>query len=111
MEELLKDETQIFAIFASLKAESKAKIDEFPMVCHFPEVFPYDINDLPQEREVEFNIDLIPGTRPVSMAPYRMSPAELAKLKKQLEDLLDKKFIRSSVPPWGAPAVMYLRLT
>ena len=68
----------------------------------FPEVFPDDINDLPPEREVEFNIDLIPGTRPVSMTPYRMSPAELAELKKQLEDLLDKKFIRSSVPPWGA---------
>lgn len=111
MEELLKDEAQVFAMFASLKAESKVKIDEFMMVCHFPEVFPDDINDLPPEREVKFNIDLIPGTRPVSMAPYRMSPAQLAELKKQLEDLLDKTFIRSNVPPSGAPVVMYLRLT
>lgn len=106
MEELLKDEAQVFVMFASLKAKSKAKINEFPMVCHFPEVFPYDINDLPPEREVEFNIDLIPRTRSVSMAPYRMSPAELAELKKQLGDLLDKKFIRSSVPPWGAPVLL-----
>lgn len=49
---------------------------------------------------------MIPRTRPVSMAPYRMSPAELAELKKQLEDLLDKKFIRSSVSPWGAPVLL-----
>lgn len=81
------------------------------MVCHFPEVFLDDINDLPLERELEFNIDLIPGTRPVSMAPYKMSLADLAELKKQLEDLLDNKFIRSGVPPWGAQVVMYLRLT
>lgn len=99
MEELLKDEAQVFVMFASLKADSKAKINEFSMVCHFLEVFLDDINDLPPEREVDFNIDLIPGTGPVSMAPYRMSPAELAELKKQLEDLLDKKFTRSSVPP------------
>ncbi|XP_050895582.1 uncharacterized protein LOC127102225 [Lathyrus oleraceus] len=101
LEELLKDEAQVFVMFASLKAESKAKIDEFPVVCHFPEVFPDDINDPPPEREVEFSIDLIPGTRSISMAPYRMSPTKLAELKKQLEDLLDKKFIRLSVLSWG----------
>ena len=67
-----------------MKAESKAKIDEFLVVCHFPEVFPYDINDLPLERELEFIIDLIPGTRPIYMALYRMSPAELAELKMHL---------------------------
>lgn len=69
---------------------------------HFPEVFLDDINDLPPEREVEFNIDLIPGTRLISMAPYRISPAKIAKLKKQLQDLLNKKFIRPSVSPCGA---------
>lgn len=111
MQELLKDEAQVFAMFASLKAERKAKIDEFPMMCHFTEVLTDNLNDLPLEREVKFNVDLIPGTRPVSMASYRMYPIELAKLKKKLEDLLDKKFIRSSVPPWGAPVVMYLRFT
>ena len=59
-----------------------------------------------REREVEFSIDLVPGTKPVSMAPYRMSASELAELKKQLEDLLDKKFVRPSVSPWGAPVLL-----
>ena len=58
------------------------------MVREFPEVFPDEIPDVLPEREVEFAIDLVPGTRPVSMAPYRMSASELSELKKQLEDLL-----------------------
>jgi len=61
---------------------------------------------VPPEREVEFSIDHVPGTKPVSMAPYRMSASELAELKKQLEDLLDKKFVRPSVSPWGAPVLL-----
>ena len=55
---------------------------------------------------MEFSIDLVPGTSPVSMAPYRMSPSELVELKSQLEELLDKKFIRPSVSPWGAPVLL-----
>ena len=73
---------------------------------YFPDVFPEEVNELPPEREVEFSIDLVPGTRPISMAPYRMSAVELAELKSQLEDLLDKKFIRPSVSPWGAPVLL-----
>jgi len=61
---------------------------------------------VPPEREVQFSIDLVPGTKPVSMAPYRMSASELAELKKQLEDLLDKKFVRPSVSPWGVPVLL-----
>ena len=72
----------------------------------FPEVFPYDITDVPPEREVEFSIDLVQGIKAVSMAPYRMSAFELAKLKKQLEELLEKKFVRPSVSPWGAPMLL-----
>ena len=79
---------------------------ELPIVCDFPEVFPDDISDLPPEREVEFSIDLIPGTSPVSMSPYRMSASELKELKSQLEDLLEKKFIRPSVSLWGAPVLL-----
>ncbi|MCH90079.1 gag-pol polyprotein, partial [Trifolium medium] len=63
-------------------------------------------SDVPPEREVEFTIDLVPGTSPVSMAPYRMSASELGELKKQLEELLEKKFIRPSVSPWGAPVLL-----
>jgi len=87
---------------ASLSIENQAVIDKLQVVCEFPEVFPDEIPDVPPEREVEFSIDLVLGTKPVSMAPYRMSASELAELKKQLEDLLDKKFVRPSVSPWGA---------
>jgi hypothetical protein len=58
-----------------------------------------------REREVEFSIDLILGTKLVSMTPYRMLASELVELKKRLEDLIDKKFIRPSVSPWGAPVL------
>ena len=67
--------------------------------------FPDDITGLPPEREVEFTIDLIPGTEPISIPPYRMDPAELRELKAQLEELLSKGFIRSSISPWGAPVL------
>jgi len=63
------------------------------VVQNFPEVFLNDILGLPPNREIEFFIDLMPGVGPISMAPYRMSPSELAELKKQLEELLEKQFI------------------
>ena len=62
-------------------------LDEIPVVREFPYVFPDDIAGLPPEREVEFTIDLIPGTEPISIPPYRMAPAELRELKAQLEEL------------------------
>ncbi|MCI92265.1 cellular nucleic acid-binding protein, partial [Trifolium medium] len=68
--------------------ESGNKMEELPVVCEFSDVFPGDVSDVPLEREVEFAIDLIPGTCPISMAPYRMSASELKELKKQLEELL-----------------------
>ena len=67
--------------------------------------FPDDIAGLTPEREVEFTIDLIPGTEPISIPPYRMAPAELRELKAQLEELLSKGFIRPSISPWGAPVL------
>ena len=68
-------------------------------------IFPDDISGLPPDREVEFTIDLIPGTEPISIPPYRMSPAELRELKAQLEELLSKGLIRPSISPWGAPVL------
>jgi len=59
-----------------------------------------------QKEKLNFSIDLVPGTKPVSMTPYRMSTSELAELKKQLEDFLEKKFVRPSVSPWGAPVLL-----
>ncbi|KAH0711565.1 hypothetical protein KY289_007524 [Solanum tuberosum] len=91
--------------------DSSVEIPPFqavPVVREFPEVFPDDLPGIPPEREIDFGIDLIPDTRPISIPPYRMAPAELKELKEQLRDLLDKGFIRPSVSPWGAP-VLFVR--
>ena len=77
-------------------------VDEIPVVREFPDVFPYDVAGFPPEREVEFTIDLIPGTEPISIPPYRMAPTELRELKVQLEELLSKGLIRPSISLWGA---------
>ena len=60
---------------------------------------------MPPERDIEFIIDLLPGTAPIAKRPYRMSVGELEELKSQLKELLDKKFIRPSSSPWGAPVI------
>ena len=78
-------------------------VDEIPVVREFSDVFPDDITGLPPYREVEFTIDLIPGTEPISIPPYRMAPAELREFKAQLEELLSKGFNRPSISPWGVP--------
>ena len=69
-------------------------------------MFPDDISDLPHEREVDFFIELVPGISMVSLAPYRMSTLDLSELKKQLEVLLENKFVRPSVSLWGAPVLL-----
>nr|XP_027187167.1 uncharacterized protein LOC113785005 [Cicer arietinum] len=103
---LLKEDVQLYMILASLEFKEKVVIRDVPIVCKFPKVFPEDVTSLPLEREIEFSIDLVPGTGPISMAPYRMSPLKLYELKKQLEELLDKQFIRPSVSPWGAHVLL-----
>ena len=80
-------------------------VDEIPVVREFPDVFPDDIVGLPPDREVAFTIDLIPGTEPISIPPYRMAPTELRELKAQLEELLSKGFVRPSISPWEAPVL------
>jgi len=72
----------MFSLMVSLSIENQAVIDKLQVVCDFPEVFPDEIPNVPPKREVEFSIDLIPGMKPVSMTPYRMSASELAELKK-----------------------------
>ena len=67
--------------------------------------FPEDLPGLPPDREVEFSIELEPSTAPISRCPYRMAPKELVEMKKQLEELLEKGFIRPSSSPWGCPAI------
>ncbi|WVZ70956.1 hypothetical protein U9M48_019585 [Paspalum notatum var. saurae] len=76
-----------------------------PVVCDFPDVFPEELPGLPLDRDVEFKIDLVPGTAPISRRPYRMAPDELKELKTQRQEQLDKGFIRPSLSPWGCPAL------
>ena len=69
-------------------------------------VFPEDLFGLSPERDIEFTIDLVPGTGLISIVPYKMFPTELVEFKKQIEDLLTKQFVRPSVSPWGAPVLL-----
>jgi len=71
-------------------AEASPDLASIPMVCEFLDVFPEDLTRLPPDRDVEFSIELEPSTAPISRRSYRMAPKELAEMKKQLEELLEK---------------------
>jgi len=77
-----------------------------PVVRKFEDVFPKEVPGLPPRREVEFYIDLVLGAGPVSIAPYRMAPTKPVELKKQIEELLEKQFIRPSTSSWGASVLL-----
>jgi hypothetical protein len=79
------------------------------MLFEFLDVFLKELSGMPPEIAIEFQIELQPGTAPIAMASYKMSPLELAELKIQLQDLLDKGFIHPSSSPWGCPACLYQR--
>nr|GEW03599.1 putative reverse transcriptase domain-containing protein [Tanacetum cinerariifolium] len=82
-----------------------SSIHDQPIVSEFPDVFPDELLGIPLVCEVEFSIELIPGAEPISKAPYHMAPIELKELKDQLQELLERGFIRPSVSPWGAPVL------
>ncbi|GJS72509.1 putative reverse transcriptase domain-containing protein [Tanacetum coccineum] len=86
------------------KSDEK-RLEDVPTVRDFPEVFPEDLPGLPPTRQVEFQIDLVPGAAPVARAPYRLAPSEMEELSTQLQELSDKGFIRPSSSPWGAPVL------
>ena len=81
------------------------KIEDIPIVCEFPNVFPQELPGLPPPREIDFEIELVPGAQPISKTSYRMAPTELKELNTQLDELLQKGFIRPSVSLWGAPVL------
>jgi hypothetical protein len=85
--------------------ETIQEIQNILVVCEFSYVFPEDLPGLPTERDVEFVIEQKPGTTPISRRSYQMPPNELAELKIQLQDLLEKGFIRPSSSPWGCPTI------
>jgi hypothetical protein len=82
---------------------------EVPVVNEFPDVFPEELPGMPPDREIEFVIELNPGTKPIYKTPYRMATPELAKLKEHIKELLEKGLIRPSSSPWGAPVILSRR--
>nr|GEW91468.1 putative reverse transcriptase domain-containing protein [Tanacetum cinerariifolium] len=83
------------------KSEGK-RLEDVPIVRDFPEVFPKDLSGIPPARQVEFQIDLVPGATPVVWAPYWLAPSEMKELAEQLQELSEKGFIRPNSSPWGA---------
>nr|GEZ21103.1 retrotransposon protein, putative, Ty3-gypsy subclass [Tanacetum cinerariifolium] len=84
---------------------TKKQLQDMPVICIFPEVFPVDLPGLPPPRQVEFKIELILGAAPIVCAPYCLAPSELKELLDQLKELSEKGFIRPSSSPWGAPVL------
>ncbi|GJT90040.1 putative reverse transcriptase domain-containing protein [Tanacetum coccineum] len=85
--------------------EKQLEDEDVPIVQDSPKVFPEDLSGLPPTRQVEFQIDLVPGAAPIVRAPYQLSPSEMKELSEQLKELSNKGFIRPSSSPWGAPVL------
>ncbi|XP_074374232.1 uncharacterized protein LOC141714623 [Apium graveolens] len=94
---LLRQGCEAYLAHAVDTKKDTLTLDEIPIVREYPDVFPKEFPGLPPDREKEFSIDLIPGAKLVSKAPYRMAPVEMKELAKQLQELLDKGVIRPSV--------------
>ncbi|KAG8491253.1 hypothetical protein CXB51_014429 [Gossypium anomalum] len=101
-EKWIRKGCEAYLAFVSQTDEEGLTVDKVRTVKEFQDVFQEELPGLPPNREVKFGIDLLPGTAPVSIAPYRMAPKELVELKAQIQELLDRGFIRPSVSPWGA---------
>jgi DNA-directed RNA polymerase specialized sigma54-like protein len=80
-------------------------IEAVLVVDEYPDVFLDELSGMPPDKDIEFIIDLILRTAPITKRPYRMAPAELAKLKEQIRELQQKGYIRPSSSPWGAPVL------
>ncbi|KAJ9536067.1 hypothetical protein OSB04_un000770 [Centaurea solstitialis] len=96
---------QSFLAYVIDSKKEKSVIETIPVVSEFPEVFPDDLTSLPPDRPIEFRIDLLPGAAPIARSPYRLAPSEMKEMMAQLQELLDKGFIRPSTSPWGAPVL------
>ncbi|XP_071714870.1 uncharacterized protein [Rutidosis leptorrhynchoides] len=85
--------------------KEKKMVYDIPVVSEFLEVFPDELPGLPPVREVEYKIELIPGTTLVAKAPYRLAPPEIREMMSQIQELLDRGFMRPSWSLWGAPVL------
>nr|GEW29510.1 putative reverse transcriptase domain-containing protein [Tanacetum cinerariifolium] len=87
------------------KKSDEKQLENIPVVREFPDVFPEELPGLPPVCQVEFQVDLIPGTTHVARTPYRLAPSEMQELSNQFQELADRGFIRPSTSPWGAPVL------
>ncbi|GKE36087.1 putative reverse transcriptase domain-containing protein, partial [Tanacetum coccineum] len=99
----VKQGCQLFLAHIMKKKSTKTQMEDVPVIRDFPKVFPEELPELPPPRQIEFQIDLVPRAAPVARAPYRLAPSEMKELSVQLQELLEKGFIRLSSSPWGAP--------
>ena len=88
-----------------VEGEATLRVQDIRVVCDFANVFPVELPGIPLERDATFEIKLIPGTQPIHKASYQMAPKEQVELKRQLDDLLAKGFIRPSRSPWASPVL------
>jgi hypothetical protein len=101
---------------SALHHPTAQSLEDIPVACEFPDVFPEDFLGMPLDRDVEFTIELQPGTAPISRWQYKMTSKELPELKIELKELLDKVYICPSSSPWGCATLFvkkkeqYLRL-
>ncbi|GJX68339.1 putative reverse transcriptase domain-containing protein [Tanacetum coccineum] len=95
----------LFLADVTKKKSKEKQLEDVPVIRDFPEAFPEELPGLPPPRQVEFRIDQVPGAAPVARAPYRLAPSEMKELSIQLQELLEKGFIRPSSSPWGAPVL------
>ncbi|GKC08366.1 hypothetical protein Tco_0999976 [Tanacetum coccineum] len=95
---------QVFIAQVIEKKSDEKRLEDIPVVREFPEVFPEDLPGLPLVRQVEFQIDLIPGAAPVARAPYRLAPSEMQELSNQLQEFGRPRLSNQVLLPWGAPS-------
>jgi len=101
-QKMVNKECEVYLAMVMDLNSGNNELANLPIVRYFPYVFPEQLPGLPPEREVEVSIDVLP---PIAQAPYRMASVELAELKFQLQELLDKGFIHPNNSPWGAPVL------
>jgi hypothetical protein len=110
---LTKEDDTIVGFNAAIQAEQVSllnrvqgtSLNEIRIAQEYPDVFLEDLPGMPSDRDIEFIIELLPGTPPISKRPYRMPVNELVELKKQIVELQSKRFIHPSSSPWGAPVL------
>ena len=99
---MLRKSYQGYLAYVIEVRDSGSRLEDIPIFREFSDVFLNDLPGIPPDREIDFQIELAPRTKPISKAPYRMAPLELKELKVQIEELVSKGFVRLSTSPWGA---------